>query len=220
MPAKIDLMNKRFGYLVVVGDAPSTCERRVRVRCDCGSPEKVVGVSGLRRNVRSCGCKTADFKSAFFIKHGHAAGYRNSPEYTVWKSMKSRCESRNHKAYRNYGARGVRVCERWRESFENFLADVGPRPSMRHSLDRFPDGGGHYEPGNVRWATRAEQARNTSRNLHVTFNGETMCVTDWERRQGFRKNTIRMRLKLGWSVEDAITTPIGAIKRMQCRKAA
>jgi len=121
--------------------------------------------------------------------------------------MLQRCYNRQHRDYRYYGGAGVSVCDRWRTSFATFLSDMGTAPSAVHSIDRFPNGDGSYEPGNVRWATPAEQMRNTSRNRWVTFRDKTLCVTDWATETGLPKTTIQSRLEAGWSIEDSLTTP-------------
>jgi hypothetical protein len=120
--------------------------------------------------------------------------------------MKSRCFNPNHTAFRYYGGRGITVCERWRDSYENFLADVGPRPSDKHSLDR-EDNDGHYEPGNVRWALPKEQARNERSNRHVTIGPETKTLAEWLERFGIARKTFYTRLAQGWSEVEALTTP-------------
>lgn len=118
--------------------------------------------------------------------------------------MLQRCTNPQNTSWKNYGGRGIRVCERWLE-FENFLTDMGPRP-VGMSIER-DDRQGHYEPNNCRWATAAEQARNTRRNKIITFQGETMCLKDWAARFGVRYNTLVLRLLRGWSVERMMTTP-------------
>jgi hypothetical protein len=123
--------------------------------------------------------------------------------------MVARCYSskpgdRNYAFYR--GA-GVKVCERW-QSFENFLADMGPKPSPKHSLDRFPDAGGDYEPDNCRWATAKEQARNwKTRNRRIEFRGENLLLSEWAERLGLTRESLKGRIDTGWSVERALTTP-------------
>ncbi|HEY9737554.1 MAG TPA: hypothetical protein V6D06_14770 [Trichocoleus sp.] len=121
--------------------------------------------------------------------------------------MKSRCHNPNNAAYDRYGGRGIVVCDRWRESFENFYADMGPRPSEQHSIDRI-NNDGNYEPGNCRWATDKQQSRNTRRNRLLTYNGETLFLDEWAERLSISKHTLQTRLWRGWSVEEAFETPI------------
>jgi hypothetical protein len=125
-------------------------------------------------------------------------------EYDAWHMCIQRCENPNNPGYKTYGARGIRVCHRW-HSFENFFADMGPRPSPRHSIDRI-DNDGDYEPGNCRWATPAEQARNRRTNRMIEFGGRTMCISDWAAEIGISCGSLMRRLDL-WGVERALTTP-------------
>ena len=151
---RLDLTGKRFGRLFVLsyshtvkpGYAYWLC------RCDCGTLRSVVACNLSRGITKSCGCLRASP-----LSHGHTSGGRHTPTYRSWYAMIQRCTNpRNHK-YRDYGGRGISVCKRWR-SFENFLADMGERPAGL-TLDR-RDNDGSYEPGNCRWATSHEQARN------------------------------------------------------------
>ena len=207
MGARIDITGVRFGRLLVIGDAPPTWGRQVLVRCDCGA-EKSVGVCTLRSGQTvSCGCFARERLGALRRKHSHASGHQRSPEYSVWTCMRKRCRG-PHPSFSLYGGRGITVCARW-ESFENFLADMGPRPSPKHSIDRI-DSDGNYEPDNCRWATRAEQSRNTRRNVFLTFGGQTMCLEDWASRIGMRPHVLGSRIQRGWSIERALTTPAGA----------
>lgn len=119
--------------------------------------------------------------------------------------MVARCHYPANGMYRLYGARGVVVCERWRQSFDAFLEDMGRAPSPKHSLDRLDNARG-YEPGNVRWATDDEQARNRTDNVMLEFDGERLCMTDWAERIGVAKSTLHNRLEKGWSLERALTT--------------
>lgn len=129
---------------------------------------------------------------------------KRDPLYKVWQAMIGRCHNPRNKKYRHYGGRGIEVCRRWRESFPAFKADIGQRPSPRHSIDR-KDNDGHYEPSNVRWATPAEQNRNSRRNHLLTFRGQTKPLTDWATGMGLSPGTLRARLVRGWSVEVALT---------------
>ncbi len=128
--------------------------------CDCG--EFCLVSSGLLFvNTNSCGCLQRDLVGSRSLKHGHAK--IASKEYKAWDSMKQRCYNPNSPKYYLYGGRGIKVCDRWLNSFENFLADVGLAPTSQHSIDRFPDNDGNYEPGNVRWGTDYEQRHNQRR---------------------------------------------------------
>ena len=139
-------------------------------------------------------------------KHGHATDGAVSPEYQAWLNMRARCDGRSDSARRHYVARGITVCDRWATSFEAFLADVGPRPSPEHSIDRI-DNEGNYEPGNVRWATRTEQARNTRTTRIVEVNGVRASMAEWAERTGISLASIYDRISRGWSVERAVSTP-------------
>ncbi|MFA7177604.1 MAG: hypothetical protein WC114_10175 [Smithellaceae bacterium] len=177
--------------------------------CDCGQHTAVAGGALRKGKTRSCGCLQAERSAAASTVHG---GY-GTTEYRRWDSMIQRCVNKNHKHYHNYGGRGIKVCERWRNSFAAFLEDLGPRPSANHSIDRI-DNNGDYCPENCRWATKAEQVRNTRRNRLVAFRGETLCVADLARRHGLTPQALQGRLNAGWPVERAITTPIRPHLRM------
>lgn len=204
MPSFIDLTGERFGRWTVIDRAGA--EFAWNCKCDCGTRKKV-GAQSLRRgDSTSCGCfQREEFaKKRYRLTHG-AAGIDRAPEYSVWSSMKDRCGNPKTKNFGDYGGRGIKVCERWL-SFENFADDMGPRPEG-HSIER-RDNNGNYEPGNCFWATRLEQNRNTRRNRFLTHNDETKCITEWTALKGFKENTIRQRLFMGWEVSRAIETPI------------
>lgn len=138
-----------------------------------------------------------------------------SREYRSWATMIQRCCNCNSSAYKHYGGRGIKVCERWR-MFENFLADMGPRPEGT-TLDR-SDNDGDYEPGNCVWATRTAQSRNRRSNKMITYQGVTLCVTDWAKRQGIPKQCLQDRLWRGWPVEHALTllaNPHNSVKQRE-----
>jgi hypothetical protein len=128
-----------------------------------------------------------------------------TPLHKVWASMRERCNNPRAKSYQYYGARGVKVCARW-NSFEAFIADMGPRPKGK-SIER-RDNDGNYEPSNCYWATAYEQAQNTTRTRMLTAGGRTMTITNWCRELGASVSTIHNRLKLGWTEEAACLTPI------------
>ena len=166
----VDLTGQRFGKLRVLNRVGSFRGARWRCLCDpefggCGKVTFVCsGDLRRKRPVRSCGCNRGGY-GRFSSTHGHTAGSLRirggSPEYTVWQAMRQRCKNQNATGWRLYGGRGISVHPAWVGSFEAFLEYMGPRPSLKHSLDRFPDQNGNYEPGNVRWATTKQQGRNT-----------------------------------------------------------
>jgi hypothetical protein len=125
--------------------------------------------------------------------------------------MIQRCTNPNVPCHSNYGARGIAVCPRWRESFAAFLADMGRRPSSEHSIDRI-NNDGNYEPGNCRWATEDEQRRNRRVSHFITVDGESATLSEWAIRFRIGKSTIRERLKRGWTPKQAITVPVGMSK--------
>ncbi len=166
-----DLTSLVFGRLTVIEFSHSQkykggARAIWKCLCRCGKTTFVRGGNLQSGNTTSCECAHRDKMT----KHGHAASSRNgkppSSLYSCWVSMKNRCESRQYHGYSHYGGRGISICERWRNSFVNFLADVGERPGPEYSLDRI-DNDGDYEPGNVRWATARQQRRN-SRNRFLS----------------------------------------------------
>jgi len=159
------------------------------------------------------------FGRGIIAKHPHLAslvaakgelsrthGRGGTPEYILWAGMKDRCQNAHGRHFPGWGGRGIKVCERWHK-FENFFADMGPRPSTKHSLDRI-DNDGNYEPGNCRWATWTEQASNRRNNDMVQFRGETRTLNEWSRVLGIGQGTLWHRLYTSkWSVDEALGTP-------------
>lgn len=138
------------------------------------------------------------------IRHGHAKA--RTTEYGIWHGIIRRCEDSAEQGFKNYGGRGITVCERWRHSFEAFLIDVGMRPSKLHSIERI-DNDGNYEPGNVRWATMAQQRRNSRQNRFITVGARRMILTDWAREIGISSQSLSTRFKRGWTLQEAVSTP-------------
>ncbi len=136
--------------------------------------------------------------------HGHASGYTRSPEYTVWQCMKTRCYRKAHNAYRFYGAKGIRVCKRWLNSFEAFFADMGPRP-LGTQIDRWPNPKGNYTPRNCRWATSDEQHGNLANAIRLKFKGETKTPLQWQESLGIPRSTIYKRVRRGLPVRQILS---------------
>jgi hypothetical protein len=136
-------------------------------------------------------------------------GHHGTLTYSRWKSMLQRCTNPKASNFKHYGAKGVTVCARWRASFEAFLADMGECPSPQHTVERERNTVG-YEPRNCCWRTKAEQNANRSSVLRLTHAGKTMNATQWAAELGISANTLRSRLRIGWSVERALTEPLGA----------
>lgn len=196
-----DLTGLKFGKLTVVERAGSQDWRAVwRCSCECGG-EKLVDANSLRSGkVAACGCTHGN------PTHGHTRGGK-SPTFSSWSSMIARCYYPSNPAHAYYKKKGIEVCERW-QRFENFLDDMGERPSLKHSIDRYPNNDGNYEPGNCRWATKREQANNRVTNVMFTYKGREMTFADLVRETGLDKEFLRHRLlRAGWSIEKAISTP-------------
>jgi hypothetical protein len=129
---------------------------------------------------------------------------KRHPLYGVWMCMKDRCRRPNNKAFPAYGGRGIRVCDRWRHDFLNFVQDMGPRPTKAHTLERI-NNDGNYEPGNCRWATRKEQLNNTRINHFVEFLGQKLSLAQWAEILKLDRTTLLGRLRRGWPIEKAVT---------------
>lgn len=181
------LCGKKFGRWTVIGFCKKKKDHYYwSCVCDCGK-EGVVEHGLLKSgHSKSCGCYSAEVR----LKHGQATKDNRSSEYRTWSGMIQRCENSLTKEYKNYGARGIKICEEWRTSFETFFSDMGKKPSSKHTLDRFPDNDGNYEPSNCRWATWAQQRRNMRTNHWIEFNGEKMVAADWAATLNVSANTV------------------------------
>lgn len=202
----IDLTGQRFGRWVVVGRDGSGKYGAPywECLCDCGSTSRVCGAS-LRTGIsRSCGCLCAETTSIRSKKHGHS-GTNRTPTYRTWRSMVRRCTNpKDNRAYA-YLARGISVCDRWR-SFENFLADMGERPEGK-TIDRIDNEKGYF-PENCRWATASEQATNKRTSRWIEHDGRRMTLSQWAAEFNIGIGILHHRLKSGWPVAHALTTPV------------
>ena len=207
MPGRIkDETGKRYGRLQVVRMEPKQpCQKGTFwiCKCDCGTESHRVEGGCLRNGrVTSCGCYARERSSERARTHGR----RDSREYSIWRAMKKRCYVQNASGYARYGGRGIKVCNRWRDSFENFYEDMGPAPEGM-SLDRI-DGDGDYAPSNCRWATIKQQQRNTCTNRLISYKNKTLTLVEWSEITGLASETIAARIKRGWSTAKALETPV------------
>ena len=185
----------RFGRLVTLARGPGST---MFCKCDCGAVTNPAA-NDLRRGLtKSCGClhKEIVIRDNGARKQTH--GMTGTPTYGTWAAMKARCMDPGHHAAKNYSARGITLCEHW-TSFENFFADMGPRPEGM-TLDRVDNSKG-YSKENCRWATRSEQGNNTRFNVVIEYLGEALTVAQWSRKLNIKPNTLAWRINKGWSVE-------------------
>lgn len=200
----ISLVGHTYGRLLVLTLLGRPPAGRPSYLCQCECGKTTAATSNMLRsgNTRSCGCLRSNAMKEKMTTHG----LQPYPEYSVWSKMKQRCANPKDKAYKYYGGRGITVHPLWENSFELFISDMGRRPTAKHSIDRVDNNRG-YEPGNCRWATRAEQMRNYSRNVVVTYQGLTKTVVDWATYLGVSYSALTSRFYRGWDAERAFTQP-------------
>lgn len=209
MPKLLDLTGRTFGRLVVTARAPNHGSATYwETLCTCGRRTNVPGANLRCGMTRSCGCLRAESAT----RHGMHA----SPERHCWSGMLSRCSNPKSTGWLRYGGRGITVCARWRQSFVNFFADMGRRPSDEHSIDRKDNDKGYWcghcdeclslqRTANCRWATRLEQADNRSNTHHVVIDGEVLTASACVERSGLKRATLRSRLRVGRPAKEAVT---------------
>lgn len=195
---RVDLTGQRFGRWLVLGRAPKRAGRsdsRWLLRCDCGVEVERRSDVLKSGDTKSCGCgpnKTS-------TRHGQ---YKTAA-YHHWQSIRSRCNNPSHPNYDRYGGRGIKMCVRW-DLYENFVVDMGERPSSKHSIGRI-DNDGSYTPENCRWETSTEQARNKSTTVRLTFDSRTMTLKEWCEELGLPYKTAHWRVRQGWTVEEILS---------------
>lgn len=204
------IVGQRYGRLRVLAAAPRRGHNPAWFcRCDCGTATVAIASNLRGGNTQSCGCYHAEVTSAVKTIHGRC----KSTEYTSHQAMMARCYSSANIGFRLYGGRGIVVCDRWRlgedgkSGFQCFLADMGQKPTARHSLDRI-NVNGNYQPDNCRWATPYDQARNTRRNTWVEFRGHRMILADAIRLSGLNRTLVMQRLARGWAMEAALNRAV------------
>ena len=212
-----NLVGQRFGYLEVLRRDGNTLKKYKRgrkkrsnimwlCRCDCGEQVRVRGDQLQAGRQKSCARNGHYFLE--YLKDRPPGLLRQFPrEYQSYKNMHSRCYDPKHKNFKNYGGRGILVCERW-HTFEFFVEDMGPKPTPQHTIER-NDVNGNYEKSNCRWATRKEQYRNQRRSVYIEFNGQRILLMDVTQQLGLSRTVVYQRLKLGWPLSEALLVPKG-----------
>ncbi len=199
----LDITEWTFHFLTAKKIVGCTANKTPLWEFECVCGNRVIRQAGVVKSgsTKSCGCKKRELLSAAAFQHGHS----NTKEYVIYQQMLQRCHNPECSDYARYGAKGIVVCERWREGFENFAADMGRAP-YGTSLDR-KEGTGPYSPDNCRWATSEEQNNNRCNNHNLTFKGKTQSIAQWSREMGLKEHTLSARIRLGWTVERALTQP-------------
>lgn len=211
----IDLTGKVFGRLTVIKREPpgEHGHAKWKCQCRCGNVPIKTGTDLFHGHTQSCGCLKRE-TSALNLptpekcrQNSTTHGMSKTPIWRIWQAMISRCYCQSDTAYRSYGARGITVCSRWRESFENFYCDMGPRPDGL-TIERKNNHKG-YTPDNCKWATHKEQCRNRRSNRRLTLGGITRLLIEWAEETGIPMKHIHKRLDRGWTVKRALTYPVG-----------
>ena len=201
---KVSLVGREFGRLVVVAES-AVRNRQGRIlwdcTCACGGKATVRGGDLQQGKTTSCGCLVVERARAMGKASVH--GMTGTPTWKSWESMIARCYRATDTSFKNYGAKGITVCDRWLQSFANFFEDMGERPA-NSTLDRKENNKG-YSKENCRWASPRQQANNKGNNVSLFYKGRTLTVATWARKLGLPAATIYTRLRKGWSVPEALT---------------
>jgi hypothetical protein len=209
-----EIIGKKFNRLTVVKELDKRVFKSGSIReflciCDCGKETKAMLNKLKNNNTMSCGC----LRLELFFKKITTHGMTSSPEYQAWLGMKQRCYDLNGSEYKRYMVRGIEIYDEWIHDFQKFYEYIGKKPSKKHSIDRIDNNKGYF-PGNVRWATINEQARNKRSNIIIEYKGEKKCITDWAKEINMNLWTLMARIKRNkWSIDRAIETPVRAIKK-------
>lgn len=182
----------RFKMLVVLERLGSRNKKRYwKCLCDCGNVKEVSSAELNYGRVKSCGCLKTQVLGIRSRTHGQSMGGKVTSVYNAWRGMIHRCYNPNATRFENHGGRGIKVCDRWLQSFENFFEDMGDKPTSLHSLDRHPNNDGDYELSNCRWATQRQQCANRRNSKYCEYDGKNMIISDWARYLNVNDRTLR-----------------------------
>ena len=196
----------KVGRLTILGIEKVLINGKMRVychcKCECGNIKKIRmdSISTDKGKTQSCGCFAKEESGRRVATHRMT----RSITHISWMCMRSRCNNPNNPSYEHYGAIGIKVCERW-DSFENFLEDMGERPSKSYTIDRI-DVNGDYEPSNCRWATAKEQQNNKHNTIYITLDGQTHTIPEWADILGIKESVIRVRLRRNKTAKECLST--------------
>ena len=212
MTKALGLTKQKFGRLTVIKRIENDKHGKSRwlCKCDCGNEIQVVGIDLKSGHTQSCGCLQKEALLKRTIKHNMS----KSRIHRIWSRMKSRCYNEKVVEYKNYGGRGIIIYDEWKNNFMSFYNwSINNGYSDDLTIDRI-NNDGNYEPSNCRWISNEQQQKNKRNNHFLTYKETTMCMAEWEKIKGFKKGLIKSRLKLGWTIEQAIETPINSDKNM------
>ena len=197
-----------IGECVYLREADSPKLRRCEFECRCGKVFTADLADVKRKRIQSCGCYNLQRVQETHTRHGQSKRGQVSKEYNTYAAMLSRCYNPNNKKYVDYGGRGILVCSKWLQSFENFYADMGSKPTPEYTIDRVDNDAG-YSPENCRWATQSEQCRNRRSNRMIEYKGELKTLIDWSETVEIEWKVLDDRLRRKWPIERAFTETVG-----------
>lgn len=208
MSKLINLINQKFGQLIVIQRMNNDNWGASRWLCICGCGEETVVLGNNLRHshTHSCGC----LSKTNSVTHGYTKKRKITRIYSIWRNMRQRCNNYNHKNYNCYGGRGIGICDRW-SKFKNFLKDMGEPPSGKHQIDRKKNNG-NYCKSNCQWVTSKINNQNKRNNRMETYKGKTRCLSDWANETGVNVKTLVWRLNNGWTISKALIPFMNRIK--------
>jgi len=205
----IDLTGQKFGRLTVIERVSNSKHSRSMwlCKCDCGIEKIILGNDLHRNHTKSCGCLRKETTRQRFTKHGHSKKGKVTKIYSIWLSMIQRCTNPKNKNYHHYGGRGITVCKRWSNSFENFNKDMAKEWKLKLTIERKNNDKG-YCKNNCYWATWSQQQRNKRNNRLISYLGKSQCIAAWAEEMDIPDYIIDQRIKRGWDIAKALETPV------------